>query len=53
MGHGPLNRMILQRVMEQNLTATKLGYDLKYCAFTMVDLLSLMELNAIENPYPS
>jgi pyrroloquinoline quinone (PQQ) biosynthesis protein C len=53
MGHGPLNRMILQRIMEQDLTATKLGYDLKYCAFTMVDLHSLMETNAIGNPYPS
>jgi pyrroloquinoline quinone (PQQ) biosynthesis protein C len=53
MGHGPLNRMILQRIMEQDLTATKLGYDLKYCAFTMVDLHSLMEMNALQNPYPS
>lgn len=52
MGHGPLNRMILQRIMEQDLTATKLGYDMKYCALTMVDLQSLMEINAIENPYP-
>jgi pyrroloquinoline quinone (PQQ) biosynthesis protein C len=53
MGHGPLNRMILQRIMEQNLAATKLGYDLKYCALTMVDLQSLMEMNAIETPYVS
>jgi pyrroloquinoline quinone (PQQ) biosynthesis protein C len=52
MGHGPLNRMILQRILEQGLTTTKLGYDPKYCAFTMVDLQSLMENNAIENPYP-
>jgi pyrroloquinoline quinone (PQQ) biosynthesis protein C len=53
MGHGPLNRMILQRILEQDMTATKLHYDLKYCAFTMVDLQSLMETNAIENPYPA
>lgn len=53
MGHGPLNRMILRRILEQGLTSTKLGYDLRYCAFTMVDLHSLMEKNALENPYPS
>ena len=53
MGHGPLNRMILQRILEQGLTETKLGYDLRYCAFTMVDLHSLMEKNALENPYPA
>jgi pyrroloquinoline quinone (PQQ) biosynthesis protein C len=53
MGHGPLNRMILQRILEQGITATKLGYEPKYCAFTMVDLHSLMENNALENPYPS
>ena len=53
MGHGPLNRMILQRILEQDMTATKLGYDLQYCAFTMVDLQSLMENNAIQNPYPA
>ena len=53
MGHGPLNRMILQRILEQGITATKLGYDPKYCAFTMVDLHSLMEKNAIEDPYPA
>ena len=51
MGHGPLNRMILQRILEQDMTASKLGYDPKYCAFTMVDLQSLMETHAIENPY--
>jgi hypothetical protein len=53
MGHGPLNRMILQRILERGLTAKKLGYDPKYCAYTMVDLHSLMEQNALENPYPS
>lgn len=53
MGHGPLNRMILQRIIEQGFTAPKLGYDPKYCAFTMVDLMSLMERNALENPYPT
>ena len=53
MGHGPLNRMILQRILEQGLTETKLGYDLRYCAFTMVDLHSLMERNALESPYPA
>jgi hypothetical protein len=52
MGHGPLNRLILQRILEQDMTATRLGYDLKYCAFTMLDLHSLMEKNALENPYP-
>ncbi len=51
MGHGPLNRAILQHIMEQDLAATKLGYELKYCALTMVDLQSVMEMNAIENPY--
>ena len=30
MGHGPLNRMILQRILEQGKTAKKLGYDPKY-----------------------
>jgi len=53
MGHGPLNRMILQRILEQGLTARKLGYDPKYCALTMVDLHALMESHALENPYPS
>ncbi len=53
MGHGPLNRMILQRILEQGMTTSKLGYDPKYCAFTMVDLQSLMEKNAIEDPYPA
>lgn len=53
MGHGPLNRMILQRILEQEMTTAKLGYDLQYCAFTMVDLQSLMESNAIQNPYPA
>jgi pyrroloquinoline quinone (PQQ) biosynthesis protein C len=53
MGHGPLNRMILQRIFEQDLTSTKLGYALEYCAYTMVDLHSLMEMNAIDNPYPA
>lgn len=53
MGHGPLNRMILQRILEQGITFPRLGYDLKYCAFTMVDLHSLMEKNALENPYTS
>ncbi|HTN73261.1 MAG TPA: iron-containing redox enzyme family protein [Methylomirabilota bacterium] len=53
MGHGPLNRIILQRILEQGMTSTKLGYDPQYCAFTMVDLHSLMEKNAIEDPYPS
>ncbi len=52
MGHGPLNRMILQRILEQGMTARKLGYDPKYCAFTMVDLQALMENHALENPYP-
>lgn len=53
MGHGPLNRLILQRILEQGMTGSRLGYDLKYCAFTMVDLHSLMEKNALENPYPA
>lgn len=52
MGHGPLNRMILQRILEQGKTARKLGYDPKYCAYTMVDLHVLMENHALENPYP-
>jgi hypothetical protein len=52
MGHGPLNRMILQRILEQGKTSTKLGYDPKYCGYTMVDLHALMELHALENPYP-
>jgi pyrroloquinoline quinone (PQQ) biosynthesis protein C len=51
MGHGPLNRMILQRIVEQGKTAKKLGYDPKYCAFTMVDLQAVMEKHALENPY--
>jgi hypothetical protein len=45
--------MILQRILEQGLTATKLGYDPKYCGFTMVDLHALMERHALENPYSS
>jgi pyrroloquinoline quinone (PQQ) biosynthesis protein C len=53
MGHGPMNRMILQRIVEQGKTALKLGYDPKYCAFTMVDLHALMEQHALENPYPA
>jgi pyrroloquinoline quinone (PQQ) biosynthesis protein C len=53
MGHGPLNRMILQRILEQGRTAKKLGYDPKYCAYTMVDLQALMEQHALTNPYPS
>lgn len=53
MGHGPMNRLILQRIIEQGKTARKLGYDPKYCAFTMVDLHALMEQHALENPYPA
>ena len=53
MGHGPLNRMILERILEKGMTDTRLGYDLPYYAFTMVDLHSLMEKNALENPYPT
>jgi pyrroloquinoline quinone (PQQ) biosynthesis protein C len=53
MGHGPLNRMILQRIVEQGKTAKKLGYEPKYCAFTMVDLQALMEKYALEDPYPA
>jgi hypothetical protein len=53
MGHGPLNRMILQRILEQGKTAKKLGYDPKYCAYTMVDLQALMEQHALANPYPA
>ena len=53
MGHGPLNRMILQRILEEGMTSSRLGYDLRYYAFTMVDLHSLMEKNALENPYPA
>jgi pyrroloquinoline quinone (PQQ) biosynthesis protein C len=52
MGHGPLNRMILQRILEQGKSAQKLGYDPRYCAFTMVDLQAVMERHALENPYP-
>jgi len=52
MGHGPLNRMILQRILEQEAGGSRLGYDLKYCAFTMVDLHALMEKNALQDPYP-
>ena len=50
MGHGPLNRMILQRILEQGKTAKKLGYDPKYCAYTMVDLQAVMENHAMGNP---
>lgn len=53
MGHGPLNRMILQRILEQGKTSKKLGYDPKYCAYTMVDLQALMEQHALANPYPA
>ncbi len=53
MGHGPLNRIVLQRILEQEMTGARLGYNMKYCAFTMVDLHSLMERNALENPYPA
>jgi hypothetical protein len=53
MGHGPMNRMILQRIVEQGKTSKKLGYDPQYCAFTMVDLHALMEQHALENPYPA
>jgi len=52
MGHGPLNRLILQRILEQDETGSRLGVALNYFAFTMVDLHSLMEKNALENPYP-
>jgi hypothetical protein len=45
--------MILQRILEQGKTATKLGYDPRYCAFTMVDLQALMERHALEDPYPA
>lgn len=53
MGHGPLNRMILERILAKGVVESRLGHDLKYYACTMVDLHSLMEKNAIENPYPS
>ena len=39
--------MILQRIIEQGKTAKKLGYDPKYCAYTMVDLHALMEQHAL------
>ena len=42
--------MILQRILEQGKTAKKLGYDPKYCAFTMVDLHALMEQHAWRIP---
>jgi hypothetical protein len=45
--------MILERILEKGMTDTRLGYDLPYYAFTMVDLHSLMEKNALENPYPT
>src|SRR3989304_5038038 len=32
MGHGPLNRMILQRILEQGMTARRLGYHPHTCA---------------------
>jgi pyrroloquinoline quinone (PQQ) biosynthesis protein C len=52
MGHGPLNRIILQRILQDGTPARRLGYDPKYCGITMVDLHALMEKNALENPYP-
>ena len=53
MGHGPMNRMILQRIVGTRIDCNKLGYDPKYCGFTMVDLHALMERHALENPYQS
>ncbi len=52
MGHGPFNRMVLQRCLEDGKAESRAGYSMEYCALTMVDLHVQMKRAAIETPYP-
>lgn len=52
MGHGPFNRMILQRCLEDGRVESRAGYSMEYCALTMIDLHAQMKRAAMENPYP-
>jgi pyrroloquinoline quinone (PQQ) biosynthesis protein C len=48
MGHGPFNRMIMQRILEDGSAEVHEGYSLEYCALTAVDLYGLMHRGAYE-----
>ena len=52
MGHGPFNRRVLQRCLEDGRTESRAGYSMEYCALTMIDLHAQMKRAATENPYP-
>jgi pyrroloquinoline quinone (PQQ) biosynthesis protein C len=51
MGHGPFNRRVLERVLEEGKVESRAGYTMEYCALTMIDLHAQMKRAAIENPY--
>jgi pyrroloquinoline quinone (PQQ) biosynthesis protein C len=38
MGHGSFRRLVLQRLLEDDMAQTRPGYTLEYCALTAVDL---------------
>ncbi|SRR6266508_374893 len=52
MGHGPFNRVVFQRCLEDGKTESNTGDSLESCALTMIDLQAQMKRAAMENPYP-
>jgi pyrroloquinoline quinone (PQQ) biosynthesis protein C len=52
MGHGPFNRMVLERCLEDGKAESRAGYSMEYCALTTIDLQAQMKRAALENPYP-
>lgn len=48
MGHGPFNRMVMQRILEDGYADVHEGYSLEYCALTTVDLYALMHRGVYE-----
>ena len=43
MGHGELNRVVLQRLFERGEVVERVGYGIEYSAFTIVDLHAAMQ----------
>ena len=52
MGHGPFNRLVFQRCLEDGRTESRTGDSLESCALTMIELQAQMKRAAMENPYP-
>ena len=51
LGHGTFRRMVLQRLLEDGMAETRLGYSIEYCSMTSVDLYGVIlqaALNAVE-----